>query len=113
MKTLTKILLVGSLLVSVGTPSLLADVAKGQKYYLKSFKSKFKMNGVQFATLHTQEEWEELFENRGEKFIAEFGTRFPKHLGYLSNPKTWEKLEHVRDFALKYSSDSGNVPSCG
>jgi len=32
---------------------------------------------------------------------------------FLQNPKSWKKLQHIRDFAIEYGSDSGNVPSCG
>ncbi|HIC43209.1 MAG TPA: hypothetical protein EYO73_02615 [Sulfurimonas sp.] len=63
MKTLTKILLLALFLGSMGTSVLMADLKKGQKVYLKTFKSMFKLNGTKFATLHTQTEWEELFEN--------------------------------------------------
>lgn len=113
MKTLTKILLLGVLLGSIGSSALIADVKKGQKFYLKTFKSKFKMNGVKFATLHTQDEWIALFENEGEGFKEEFSERYPKSKKLLSNPKVWKKLQHVKDFAIEYANDSGNVPSCG
>lgn len=113
MKTLTKILLLGVFLGSIGSSVLMADIKKGQKYYLKTFKSKFKMNGVKFATLHTQEEWKELFKNEGEGFKKEFTNNYPKSKKLLSNPKVWKKLQHVKDFAIEYANDSGNVPSCG
>lgn len=113
MRQLIKIILLGALLGSVGTSTLMADVKKGQKYYLKTFKSKFKMNGVKFATMHTQDEWTALFENEGEGFKKEFSERYPKSQKLLSNPKVWKKLQHVRDFAIEYANDSGNTPSCG
>jgi len=113
MKQLIKILLLGVLLGSMGTSVLMADIKKGQKYYLKTFKSKFKMNGVKFATLHTQDEWRELFENEGKGFKEKFSKSYPKSKKLLTNPKVWKKLQHVRDFAIEYASDSGNVPSCG
>ncbi len=113
MKSLLKIVLVSLLLGSIGSSALMADVKKGQKIYLKTFKSKFNMNGVKFATLHTQDEWSALFENEGEGFKKEFGERYPKSQKTLSNPKVWGKLQHIKDFAIEYASDSGNVPSCG
>ena len=113
MKNVIRVLLISLLLGSFGSSVLVADIKKGQKYYLKTFKSKFKMNGVKFATLHTQEEWRALFENQGEGFIKEFSERYPKSQKLLNNPKTWKKLQHVRDFAIEYANDSGNVPSCG
>ena len=113
MKSLIKVIILGALLGSMGSSVLMADVKKGQKHYLKTFKSKFKMNGVKFATLHTQEEWNQLFENEGEAFKKEFSQAYPKSKKVLSNPKVWKKLQHVRDFAIEYASDSGNMPSCG
>lgn len=113
MKTLFRVLLVAVLLGSMGSGVLMADVKKGQRHYLKSFKSKFKINGTKFAYLHTQDEWEVLFENEGEGFKKEFSVRYPKSRKTLANPKIWSKLQHVRDFAIEYANDSGNVPSCG
>jgi len=113
MKTLLKILLLGALIGSAGSGVLMADVKKGQKHYLKSFKSKFNMNGTKFAALHTQDEWEALFMNEGEGFKKEFSERYPSAQKTLSNPKVWDKLQHIRDFAIEFANDSGNVPSCG
>ena len=113
MKRLIQTLLIGALLGSVGSVTLMADVKKGQKFYLKTFKSKFNINGTKFAALHTQDEWTALFENEGEGFKKEFSERYPKSGKTLANPKVWKKLEHIRDFAIEYANDSGNVPSCG
>lgn len=113
MKTFGKLLLIGALLGSLGSASLMADIKKGQKFYLKTFKSKFNINGVKFATLHTQDEWRALFENEGEGFKKEFSERYPKSAKTLANPKVWKKLQHIKDFAIEYANDSGNVPSCG
>ena len=113
MKNLMKTLLTAPVLVSLLNVTVMADIKKGQKHYLKTFKSKFKMNGVKFATLYTQDEWKELFENKGEGFIREFSERYPKAQKLLNNPKSWKKIQHVRDFAIEYANDSGNVPSCG
>jgi len=112
-KTIARTLLVAAMLSASFGSSLYADANKGQKYYLKSLKSKFEMNGTQFAGQHTQDEWEELFEDKGEGFIKEYSLKYPKAEKFLQNPKSWKKLQHIRDFAVKYSSDSGNVPSCG
>ena len=113
MKQLIKIILLSALLGSVGTSVLMADIKKGQKAYLKTFKSKFKMNGTKFAALHTQAEWEELFANEGKGFKKEFVVIYPKSKKTLEKKNIWKKLQHVKDFAIEYASDSGNVPSCG
>lgn len=92
---------------------MVADVNKGKRYYMKSFKQKFKMDGLDFVQLHTQAEWQALFEDEGRGFIAEFSKKYPKHERFLNDPKLWNKLQHVRDFAIEYASDSGKIPSCG
>jgi len=102
------------LIVLLVLPALsYGDSAKGQRYYMKNFKQKFKLNGLDFAQLHTQEEWRTLFDHRGEGFIKEFSATYPKQEQFLHNPKLWKKLQHVRDFAIEYASDTGNIPSCG
>lgn len=113
MRQLIKIILLGALLGSVGSSVLMADVKKGQKHYLKTFKSKFKLNGTKFAALHTQDEWTELFVNEGEGFKKEFIQTYPKSKKTLERPNIWKKLQHLKDFAIEYASDSGKVPTCG
>ena len=90
-----------------------ADINKGERYYMKNFKQKFNMSGLDFVQLHTQAEWRRLFENQGRGFIVEFSEKYPKQKRYLNNPKTWQKLQHVGDFAIEYSNDSGKTPTCG
>ena len=109
--TMKKLLLV--VMVFFLASSVMADVNKGKRYYMKNFKQKFKMNGLDFVQLHTQAEWQALFEDEGRGFIVEFSKKYPKQESYLNDPKLWKKLQHVRDFAIKYASDSGNTPSCG
>ena len=100
------------LVILVMATSVTADVNKGKRYYMKNFKQKFKMNGLDFVELHTQAEWRALFKDEGKGFIIAFSKKYPKHEKYLNNPKTWKKLQHVGDFAIEYASDSGNTPSC-
>jgi len=110
MTRLIKIILVMTVL---GTTTSFADSQKGQKYYMKTFKSKFgNMNGAKFASIYTIDEWQELFEENGEGFIEEFSERFPKATKVLNHKKAWKKLQHIRDFVIKYASDSGNIVSC-
>ncbi len=111
MKIMKQFILVVAL-IFLGANTLYADAAKGQKVYLKKFKSHFDMNGAKFAALHSQDEWEELFEDNAEGFIKEFSERFPKAAPYLSNPKTLKKIMLIQDFVIEYANDSGNVPSC-
>ncbi len=109
MKKLLMILAAAALMVSVAH----ADIKKGQKAYLKTFKSAFAMNGTKFAAEHSVHEWEELFADGAKGFIKEYGERFPKAKAKLENPRNADKLQDVGDFVKEYGNDSGNVPSCG
>ncbi len=111
MKILRQLFVVLALTMLSATISY-ADAAKGQKVYLKKFKSKFDMSGAKFAALYSQDEWEELFEDDAAGFIKEFSERFPDAAPYLSNPKTLKRIMLMKDFAIEYANDSGNVPSC-
>jgi hypothetical protein len=90
-----------------------ADVHKGKRYYMKYFKQKFKMSASAFSQLHTREEWERLFDDQGRGFIAEFAQAYPKQRPFLTGPGLSKKLPHLRDFAIEYAKDSGNIPTCG
>ncbi len=111
MKILNQLFVVLALTMLSATISY-ADAAKGQKIYLKKFKSKFDMNGAKFAALYSQDEWEELFEDDAAGFIKEFSERFPDVAPYLSNPKTLKRIMLMKDFVIEYANDSGNVPAC-
>ncbi len=111
MKRLLSIAVIGAILL--GASAAYADADKGQKYYLKLLKPKTGYNGTKFAAQHTQEEWSELFANGGEGFIKEFSAKHPELENYLNSEQFKEKvMEHIKDFAIKYANDSGNVPSC-
>ena len=90
-------------LMSVGTTSAMADVAKGQKLYQKKYKKACGVSGAKMAGSHTQDEWQEMKEEG-------------KLLDYLNGKcggKIQENhLDHLYDFFYEYGSDSGNVPSC-
>ena len=107
-----RILAVVMIIILLGTTAM-ADAGKGKRYYMKNFKQKFKMNGLDFVQLHTQAEWEMLFKDKGKGFIIEFSKKYPRSKTYLNKPKIWDKLQHVRDFAIMYANDSGKTPTCG
>jgi cytochrome c553 len=90
--------------------SLSADIKKGQKTYLKKCK-KCHGNGTKGASMHTQDEWEELFEDNAAMIIEQHkGTKGEK---YFNGKRFGKKAPHLKDFLFEYGSDSGNVPSCG
>jgi hypothetical protein len=107
-----KSFILAMMVLFLGANVAYADAAKGQKVYLKKFKSKFDLNGAKFSALHSQSEWEELYEDDAKGFIEEFSKKFPDAAPYLSNPKTLKKIMLIKDFVIEYANDSGNVPSC-
>ncbi|MEA2111941.1 MAG: hypothetical protein U9P71_07830 [Campylobacterota bacterium] len=112
MNKMLKQLLVVLALTMFGATASYADAAKGQKVYLKKFKSKFELNGAKFAALHSQDEWETLFADDAAGFIKEFSEKYPKSADYLNKPKTLKRINLLKDFCIEYANDSGNVPSC-
>ena len=79
-----------------------ADVNKGKKIYMKKMKSACGFSGAKFATKHTQSQWEA----KKSTFAKEAGKICP---GLKLKSKY---VNDVYDFAHKFASDSGNVPSC-
>jgi hypothetical protein len=105
MKNLAKIILTSVLLLSVGTTVASADVAKGQKLYLKKLKGACGMNGAKMAAKHSQMEWEAV---KGD-LASEIKNICPKAKDSALKDKY---LPHYYDFFYEYANDSGNVPSC-
>ena len=81
------------------------DAVKGQKLYSKKLKDSCKMTGGDFASKHSQDEWEEI--NEAKKM----GEEITKICGEGVSIK--EKLvPYIYDFVYEFANDSGNVPSC-
>lgn len=113
MKSLLKLLIAAFLVGSFAVSTANADDAdKGQRYYLKIFKPETGFNGTKFAAMHTQAEWEKLFADNGKEFIAEWSEKYPSLKDFLNSDKFQKVLPSLKAFAVKYASDSGNVPSC-
>jgi len=103
-KKIIKLTISAILGITLVTTVTSADVAKGQKLYVKKLKVKCGISGSAFAAKHTQDKWEEIYD--AGKLSDEIKKICKGHtLG--------EKLlPHIYDFAYEYASDSGNVPSC-
>ena len=104
---LSKILLASTLILGLASTSLVADVVKGQKAYIKFLKEPCGMDGAKFALKHTQAEWKKIkADGKAEKEIIKI----------CPNVKAGDVkeslLEHIMDFSIEFASDSGNVPSC-
>lgn len=107
MNMLTKSILASAMILAVGTTIASADVAKGQKLYLKKLKSSCDMTGAKMASQHSQFEWETI--KQEGKLADELKKICPKAPSDALKDKY---LEHYYDFFYEYANDSGNVPSC-
>ena len=112
MKRLVTLVLAVMLGLSMVVSSALADPAKGQKYYLKFMKKATGINGAKFAAQHTQAEWKVLFDGDAAAFIKEYSAKYPDAAKFLNGEKFQKFMPDIKDFAIEYANDSGNVPSC-
>ena len=107
MNKILKLILASAIALSVSTTVASADVAKGQKLYLKKLKGACNMNGAKMASQHSQGEWEEI--GKGDGLATELKKVCPTAKDKALKSKY---LEHYYDFFFEYANDSGNVPSC-
>ena len=105
-KLVTALTLVAMTMVSTPTVAT-ASVAKGQKIFKKKMRKYCGFSGVRFARMHTQDEWEELWED-GE-FKNETKKLCPK-LNLKKIKKSW--WEHIYEFTYEYGAGGSHVPKC-
>jgi hypothetical protein len=105
-KLVTAISLVALTMVSTPTVAT-ASVAKGQKIFKKKMRKYCGFSGVRFARMHTQDEWEELWDD-GE-FQDETKKLCPK-LNLNKIKKSW--WEHIYEFTYEYGAGGSHVPKC-
>lgn len=105
MTNITKLAVATLLGFTMFSTSAFADASKGQKIYLKKMKAPCGFNGTKFAQYHTQKEWEDIHTN------GKLGEQIKK---LCPNIQEWNQKwdNDLFDFAYKYASDSGNIPSC-
>ncbi len=107
MRKLATLLFAALLGMSFVSTAAFADASHGKRVYQKKLKSVCGFNGAKFAAKHTQDEWEDIYDDG--KFEDEIQKLCPKYKkGYLKK----KELLNLYDFAYKYASDSGEVPSC-
>ena len=105
-KLVTALTLVAFAMVSTPTVAT-ASVAKGQKIFKKKMRKYCGFSGVRFARMHTQDEWEELWED-GE-FKNETKKLCP-NLPLKKIKKSW--WEHIYEFTYEYGAGGSHVPKC-
>lgn len=110
MKKLLTMVAAGFVAMSLMATTASADAAKGQKIYSKKVKKLCGFNGGKFAAKHSQDEWEEIYEDG--KFAEEMGKLCPKGAKIFTSDKFKKYLKDLYDFSYEYANDSGNVPSC-
>ena len=104
---LLKIALASSLILGLSATAVFADATKGQKLFIKKYKSACGFAGDKFAAKHSQAEWESIME--AGKFKEELLKICPK----VKEADVKDKyIQHLYDFSHKFANDSGNVPSC-
>lgn len=107
MNKIVKIALGVAIILTMGATTANADVAKGQKLYMKKLKNDCGMKGAVVAGKHTQSEWEAI--NKAGKLADEIKVICPAVKDGALKDKY---LEDYYDFFHEYANDSGNVPSC-
>lgn len=108
MKKLLVAIVVIALGMMVGTTTVSAasGATKGQKIFKKKFRKYCKFSGVKFARNHTQDEWEEIWD---EGMFQKEAKRICPKLKLNKIKNSW--WESVYEFSYKYASD-GVVPKC-
>lgn len=106
MTKLLKIALAGTLLLGVAATTASADAKKGQKIFIKKFKSACGFNGAKFAAKHSQAEWEAVGADGMKAKLMEYCPKIDE----ATIKDKW--MKDVYDFSYEYANDSGNVPSC-
>lgn len=107
MTKLLKVAMAGLLVLGVAATTASADAAKGQKIFIKKFKSKCGFNGAKFAVKHSQAEWEAIMKD------GKFKDELMKICPEVKEGDVKDKwIQHIYDFSYEYANDSGNVPSC-
>ncbi len=92
----------------VSTPTIAsANVATGQKVFKKKLRKYCGFSGVRFARTHSQDEWEEIYDN-GD-FEKETKKICPR-LDVKSIKKSWWK--DLYEFVYEYGTGGSHVPKC-
>ena len=107
MTRLLKLTMAAVLLLGIASTTASADSRKGQKIFIKKYKSKCGFNGAKFASKHSQSEWAEI--NESGKFKEEMMTICPD-IKESDIKDSW--VPHLYDFSYEFANDSGNVPAC-
>jgi len=107
MKQLLIILVLGTFMTVTLPASHASDLRKGQKIFKKKFRKACRFSGVRFARTHTQDEWEEIWEDGR---FPEEAKRICPRLKLRKIKSSWWKP--VYEFSREYAKDGSHVPHC-
>jgi len=112
----SKLLVAGALIATVGGTALFADYNKGYKYYDKIIKRKTHIKAPQFIKIlgvETPDELEELFANNGKGLIEKLNaTGHKKAAKAVEKIIKKHKLNDLKDFLIGIMN--GKIPAgCG
>lgn len=106
MKKVMTTIALACLVTATMPTSVMASAKAGQKVFKKKFRKSCGFSGVKFARMHTQAEWEKIYEEGRFKDEAQ---RICPKLDESKIKESWWK--HVYDFSYEYAKD-GAIPSC-
>lgn len=107
MKKLMTVLMLAAFTMA-STPTIVsADVVTGQKVFKKKLRKYCGFSGVRFARMHSQDEWEEIYDN-GD-FQKETKKICPR-LDVKSIKASWWKS--LYEFTYEYGTGGSHVPKC-
>ncbi|MGF1764263.1 hypothetical protein [Aliivibrio kagoshimensis] len=101
-----------ALMISLLSFAVNADAAKGQQAYLDHLKPLFGYNGQDFASQHLKVEWKRYFKKDAKRFIKTFSKKHPESAVFLASKEFQAIAPDVKDFAVKYAADSGELAAC-
>ena len=94
--------------------TLHADVRQGQKDFAKMCKACHN-EGNHIATTKTQAEWTLLMDNEAEALsrLHLSSSKAKDSWGFFNSEQRKKSAVYLKEFLLKYASDSGNADVCG
>lgn len=107
MKKIITVIILSILTLTFIPTQAMADVSKGQKIFKKKMRKYCKISGVRFAREHSQDEWEELWE---EGYFQKETKKICPNLDLKSIKKSWWK--DLYDFTYEFGTGGSHVPKC-
>jgi len=105
-KMMTIFALVAFTMVSTPTISQ-ASLKKGQRIFKKKLRKYCRFSGVKFAKKHTQDEWEEIWD---EGLFKKETKKICPRLNLRRIKRHWWK--HIYEFTYEYGKGGSHVPKC-